>query len=105
MVSFLINLEKTIIRKKDHLTLRENRVTFSTSFYKSTITDNVQSLSRVQHFATPWTKGACQALLPMGFSGKNTGAGCHFLLQGIFPTQGSNPCPLLLLHCRQILYH
>ena len=27
--------------------------------------------------------------------------GCHFLLQGIFPTQGSNPD---LLHCRQILY-
>ena len=25
--------------------------------------------------------------------------GCHFFLQGIFPTQGSNPC---LLHCRQI---
>ena len=32
---------------------------------------------------------------------KNTGAGSHFLLQGIFPTQGSN---LGLLHCRQILY-
>ena len=30
-----------------------------------------------------------------GFSGKNTGMGCHFLLQGIFPTQGSN---LHLLH-------
>ena len=29
------------------------------------------------------------------FPGKNTGVGCHFLLQGIFPTQGSNPC---LLH-------
>ena len=28
--------------------------------------------------------------------------GCHFLLQGIFPTQGSN---LGLPHCRQILYH
>ena len=28
--------------------------------------------------------------------------GCHFLLQGIFPTQGSNPG---LLHCRQTLYH
>ena len=27
--------------------------------------------------------------------------GCHSLLQGIFPIQGSNPC---LLHCRQILY-
>ena len=34
--------------------------------------------------------------------GKNTGVGCHALLQGIFPTQGSNPC---LLYCRWILYH
>ena len=25
------------------------------------------------------------------FPGKNTGMGCHFLLQGIFPTQGLNP--------------
>ena len=32
--------------------------------------------------------------------GKNTGVGCHFLLQGIFPTHGSN---LGLPHCRQIL--
>ena len=36
------------------------------------------------------------------FSGKNTRVGCHFLLQGIFPTEGSNPH---LLHCRRILYH
>ena len=33
--------------------------------------------------------------------GKNTGVGCHALLQGIFPTQGSN---LSLTHCMQILY-
>ena len=37
----------------------------------------------------------------MGFPGKDTRVGCHFLLQGIFPTQGSNSG---LLHCRQILY-
>ena len=35
-------------------------------------------------------------------TGRNTGMGCHALLQGIFPTQGSNPG---LPHCRQILYH
>ena len=34
--------------------------------------------------------------------GKDTGVGCHALLQGIFPTQRSNPG---LPHCRQILYH
>ena len=32
------------------------------------------------------------------FPSKNTGVGCHFLLQGIFWTQGSNPCLLCLLH-------
>ena len=36
------------------------------------------------------------------FPGKNTGVGCHFLLQGIVLTQGSNPG---LLHCRKTLYH
>ena len=33
--------------------------------------------------------------------GQNTGVGSLFLLQGIFPTQGWNPC---LPHCGQILY-
>ena len=45
---------------------------------------------------------------PPGFSvhedspGKSTGVGCHAVLQGIFPIQGSNPG---VPHCRQILYH
>ena len=39
---------------------------------------------------------------PMNPPGKNTGVGCHALLQGVFPTQESNPG---LLHCRWILYH
>ena len=41
-----------------------------------------QSLSRVRLFSTPWTV-AHQAPLSMGFNspGKNTGLGCHFLLQ------------------------
>ena len=34
-------------------------------------------------------------LCPGNFSGKNTRVGCHFLLQGIFPTHGLNLC---LLH-------
>ena len=40
-------------------------------------------------------------LCPWDSPGKNTGVGCHALLQGIFPTQESNQG---LLHCRQILY-
>ena len=45
---------------------------------------------------------AQQALLSMGFPRQEYGVGCHFLLQGIFPTHGSN---LHLLHFRQILCH
>ena len=41
-------------------------------------------------------------LCPWNSPGKTTRVGSHSLLQGIFPTQGSN---LGLLHCRQILYH
>ena len=37
-------------------------------------------------------------LCPWDASGKNTGVGWHALLQGIFPTQGSNPYFLCLLH-------
>ena len=40
-------------------------------------------------------------LCPWDSPGKNTGVGCHALLQGVFPTQGSN---LGLQHCRRILY-
>ena len=50
-------------------------------------------------FVTPWTV-AHQAPLSWNSPGNNTGVGCHSLLQGIFPTQGSNPG---LLPHRQIL--
>ena len=77
----------------------------------------VKSLSRVRLLATSWT-AAYQASLSMGFSRQeywsghglysswnsprqNTAVGSLSLLQGIVPTQGSNP---RLLHCRQILY-
>ena len=50
--------------------------------------------------ATPWTV-ALRLLCPWDFPGKNSGVGCHFLLQGIFLTQGWNPH---LLPSRQILY-
>ena len=50
-------------------------------------------------FWPPWTG---RLFGPWDFPGKNTGVGCYVLLQGIFPTQGSNPgLPL----CRWILYY
>ena len=45
-------------------------------------------LSHVWPFATPWT-AAARLLCPWDSPGKNTGVSCHFLLQGLFPTQGS----------------
>ena len=57
-------------------------------------------LSCVQLFGTLQT-GACQASLSTDFPGKNTGMGCHFLLQGIFSTQVS----CIFCSGRQILYH
>ena len=44
-------------------------------------------------------------LCPWDSPGKNTGVGCHALLQGIFPTQGLNLRFLHLLLCRWVLYH
>ena len=43
--------------------------------------------------------GSGRLLYPWDSPGKNTGVGCHSLLQGIFLTEGSNPG---LLHCRRI---
>ena len=45
-----------------------------------------------------WVQEILPFFCPWNSPGKNTGRGCHSLLQGIFPTQGLN------LHCRQILY-
>ena len=62
----------------------------------------VKLLSHARLFATPWIVACTKFLRPWDFQGKSTGVGCHFLLQGIFPTQGLNPG---LSHCRQTLYH
>ena len=56
--------------------------------------------SVMSDFVASWTV-TCLALLSMGFSSKNTGVGCYFLLQGIFLTQGSNPH---LLHMYMFMY-
>ena len=55
----------------------------------------VHVLSRVWLFLIP---GTTRLLCLWNFPSKNTGIGCHFLLQGIFQTQKSNLCLLCLLH-------
>ena len=61
------------------------------------------TLSPVRLFATH-ELGPGGLLCLWNFPAKNTEAGCHFLLQRMFPTQGLNLRLLRLLHCRQILY-
>ena len=66
-----------------------------TQFYVSmTILYVLSDFSCVLFFVTPWTVTQ-QASLSTGLI---TGVGCHTLLQGIFPIQGLNPCPLHLRH-------
>ena len=69
------------------------------------IRESEKLLSRVQLFVTPWTTvhGITKSWTwPRDFSpSQNTGVGSRSLLQGTFPTQGSNPGPP---HCRRILY-
>ena len=52
----------------------------------------------IRFSASPWTIAPAILLCPWNFPSKNTGVGCHLLLQRIFPTQGLNPCILRLLH-------
>ena len=68
-----------------------------TTIYCCCVSHSVMSDSLQRHGLQP-----IRLLCPWDSPGKNTGAGCHALLQGIFLTQGSNSG---LLHCRQILYH
>ena len=46
----------------------------------------------------PTHRSLPRLLCPWNFPDKNTEVGCHFLLQGVFPIQGSN---LGILHCRR----
>ena len=57
--------------------------------FPSTMDYHVHTCSRSvmpDSFVIPWTV-VRQAPLSRSFPGKNTGVGCHFLLQGIFPTR------------------
>ena len=56
------------------------------------------SSSVMSDFLWPHELYPIRLLCPWNFPGKNTEVGCNFFFQGIFPTQGSNPCLLHLLH-------
>ena len=90
LLSFLWNVSK-----------RQAPVAQPEAHLPSYLRSEVKWLRRAWFFATPWTVACTKLLLPWDFLGKSTGVGCRFLLQGIFPTERSNPG---LPHCRQTLY-
>ena len=69
----------------------------SAGFIKDRVSYSVMSKPLRPHGLQP-----SRLLCPWNSPSKNTGVGSLSLLQGIFPTQGSNPD---LLHYRQVLYH
>ena len=75
---------------------------FKGSFLMISESEESESVNHfLRLFATSWTYPA-RLLCPWNSLDNNTGMGCHSLLQGIFPTQGSN---LHLLHYIYFLSH
>ena len=66
--------------------------------YRHTFSSVQFSHSVVSNSLRPHELWPTRLLCPWDSPGKNTGVGCHALLQGTFLTQGSNPCLLSLLH-------
>ena len=81
--SFVLNLH--VLKLIPPLNIPEQLVRDHFTFYGG----GNEGTERLSHLLlAPWT-GAQQAPLSMGFP-SNTGVGCHFLLQGLFPSQGLN---------------
>ena len=75
---------------------------------ESVICTHVRScsvVSVVSDSLQPRGQSPTRLLCPWHSPGKNTGVGCHALLQGSFLTQGLNLSLLRLQHCRWILGH
>ena len=75
----------------------DERCTATSSFFKSCM-HACSVLQSCPTLCDPHRLEPARLLCPWNFPGKNTGVGCHFLLQGIFLTQGSDLCLLHLLH-------
>ena len=79
-------------------TIYSDKICFNSILYLHSIWRMRMSKSRSVVSNSLPAHGLCS---PWNSPGQTTGVGCHFLLQGIFPTQGPNPG---LRHCRWILY-
>ena len=78
----------------------DTRQGFSEKVWCSMSAGSIALLCLCNPIDSLWSHGLqlARLLCPWKFSGKNTGVGCHFLLQGIFPTQSSHSSLLCLLH-------
>ena len=85
-------------KKKKILTLKLlHRISFILHFLIYMIC-TMLSCTVVSNSLRPHGLQPTRFLCPWSFLGKNIGGKCHFLLLGIFPTQGLNVCLLHLLH-------
>ena len=85
----------TILKCTIHWNLVHSRCcTATTGVYFSFVVSSLSLSQPVRLFVTPWTVFT-RFLCPWDFLGKNTGEGCHFLFQWIFPAQELKLC---LLH-------
>ena len=75
---------------------------FCTFSLREIIKLNTNDSCTFVYMLRPYGLQPTRLLCQWDFPGNSPGVDCHFLLQGIFPTQGLN---LGLLHCRQTLYH
>ena len=82
--------------------LREICISFSWNYYDLVLCCAVLVAQLCLTLCDPMDYNQPGSFVHGDSPGKNTGMGCHALLQGIFPTQGLNPG---LPHCRQTLYH
>ena len=92
--SFCLNSvsQKVLWKKWDLKSFKEGNCSFIVTEW------NTCAAAQSCHvFVTAWTI-AHQDPLFIDFPGKNTGVCCHFLLQSVFPIQGSNLCLLHVLH-------
>ena len=85
-------MKAEFLNQENSETKRKNSGTFLLHFYPSTNGQEGYAFLVVSNSLSLWPQELqpTRLLWPCKFPGKNTGVGCHFLHQGVFPTQGSN---------------
>ena len=111
--SFFLIQQSQKSRKRPQEMDKEDTSLLITHMFESLLAFSLQFEVMTKFFVEKWSHSVVsdslqphglqptRLLCPWDFPGSSPGVDCHFLLQGIFPTQGRN---LGLPHCRQMLY-